>query len=171
MPTFRTTGYTAKPRNPLYTVGKHFTKVHAHKALVSADLTNGDIIELAGAMSFKDRVHAVFTPNASPALTAATDAKLGFFKKDLDGALSVIQTGSDALLWNGVTLAAALSTRDMLLSLNTALDTTKNIGELLGLGVDKEPVGGVFLGLTFPTKPSVDGVLNVEIDIEKATTD
>jgi len=38
------------------------------------------------------------------------------------------------------------------------------------MGADQEPAGGVFLGLTFPTKPSVNGTLDLEVWIEEATT-
>jgi len=171
MATIRTTGYTAKPRNPIYTTGKQYRTIPARAALVTASMADGDIVELGGPFTYSDRIARVLTPNASPALTSATNAKLGFFKKNSLGVLTLIKAGSDALLWNGVTLAAALSARDLLFSLNASLDSTKNIGDLLAQGDDQEPIGGVFLGLTFPTKPSVDGVLDLDVVVEEATTD
>jgi hypothetical protein len=167
----RTAGFIAKPRNPEYTVGKKHRTVQATAALVSASMTNGDTLELAGPLTFDARIARVFTPNASPALTAAADVKLGFFYKDTNGNLVLIKAGSDAVLWNGVTLASALSTRDLLLGLNSSLDTTKNIGDLLAMTTDQEPAGGVYLVMTFPTKPSVNGTLDLDIVIEEATTE
>jgi len=110
----RTAGFIAKPRNPAYTVGKKFRTVQATAALVTASMVNGDTLELAGPLTYDERVARVFTPNASLALTAAADFKLGFFYKDTNGNLVLIKAGSDAVLWNGVTLAAALTTRDLL---------------------------------------------------------
>lgn len=170
MATFRTTGFFAKPRNPIYTVGKEYRTVPARAALLTASMANGDIVELGGPFTYSDRIARVLSPNATPALTAAADAKLGFFMKDSQGALKLIKAGSDALLWNGASFVASVSARDLLLHFNAALDTTKNIGELLAQGFDQEPNGGVYLGLTFPTKPSVDGVLDLDIKVEEATT-
>ncbi len=171
MAEIRTKGFIDKPRNPSNSVGKKFRTVPAYAALLTAGMTNGDILTLAGPLTFGERIARVFSPNATPALTAAADAKLGFFQRDqASGALKLIKAGSDAVLWNGVTLAASLSARDLLTSLNAALNQSLNIGELLALGADQEPAGGVFLGLTFPTKPSVNGTLDLEIWIEEATT-
>jgi hypothetical protein len=171
MAELRTKGFTDKPRNPSNSVGKKFRTVPAYAALLTASMVNGDILTLAGPLTFGERIARVVTLNASPALTSATDAKLGFFMRNpSDGTLKLIKAGSDALLWNGVTLAASLSTRDLLTSLNSALNQSLNIGELLQMGADQEPAGGVFLGLTFPTKPSVNGTLDLEVWIEEATT-
>lgn len=171
MATIRTTGYNtaAKVRNPVYTVGKQYRTVPARAALATASMTNGDILILAGPLTYSERIARILSPNATPALTAATDAKLGFFQMKA-GVPALIKAGSDALLWNGVSFASALTARDLLFGLNASLDSTKNIGELLAQGVDQEPAGGVFLGLTFVTKPSNDGVLDLDVQIEEATT-
>lgn len=166
----RTAGFIAKPRNPFYTVGKKTRTITATAALVTASMTNGDTLELAGPLTFDERVARVLTPNASPALTSAADVKLGFFYKDSLGNLVLLKAGSDALLWNGVTLAAALTARDLLFDRNPTLVSTANIGDLLVMGSDQEPAGGVYLVMTFPTKPSVNGTLDLDIVIEEATT-
>lgn len=171
MAVIKTTGALAKPRDPMYGTGKAMRKINAQASLVAASMANGDILELAGPFTFDSRIDRVFSPNATPALTAATDSKLGFFKKNADGSLSVIKSGSDALLWTGATLATSLSARDLLMSFTPALDRTKSIGELLAMGRDQEVTGGVWLGLTFPTKPSVNGTLDLDIEVEEATRD
>lgn len=169
MATIRTTGFVAKPRNPVYSVGKQYRTVPAGAALVSTAMTNGDILILAGPLTYSERIARVMSPNATPALTAAADAKLGFFQM-VAGVPKVIKSGSDALLWTSATLVSSLSARDLLFHFNSALDATKNIGELLAQGVDQEPAGGVFLGLTFVTKPSANGTLDLDVVIEEATT-
>lgn len=170
MANFNTVGFTAKPRNPVYLVGKQFRTIPARAALVAANLTNNDTVTLAGPFTFADRIDQLFTPNASPALTSSV-SNLGFMTKDSLGNLAAITTGGATVLWNGVaTLATAQSTRDLLLTGNSALNTTQNIGELLGLGADQEPANGVFLVLGFPTKPSADGTLDLRVVVEEATT-
>lgn len=170
MTTFYTTAFAAEPRNPMNSVGKKYRSIPARAALVTASMANGDTLVLAGPFTYSQRIARILTPNVSPALTAAADAKLGFMTKDALGALKAIKSGGDAVLWNGVTLASALTTRDLLYSLNSSLDSTKNIGELLAQGADQEPANGVFLVLTFPTKPSVDGVLDLDVVVEEATS-
>lgn len=169
MATIRTTGFVAKPRNPVYSLGKKLQIVPAQASLVSASMTDGDILILAGPLTYGDRIARILSPNATPALTSATNAKLGFFQMK-NGQPALIKAGSDALLWNGVTFASSLSARDLLFHFNSSLNATQNIGELLAQGPDQEPAGGVFLGLTFPTKPSVNGVLDLDVVIEEATT-
>lgn len=166
----RTAGFIAKPKNPVYQVGKKLRTVPAYASLVTASMTNGDTVELAGPFNFDARIHRVLSPNASPALTSAANAKLGFMYKDSTGAFKVVNAGSDAVLWNGVNLASSVSARDLLLNYNAALDQTKNIGQLLALNNDVSPAGGVYLVLTFPTKPSVNGILDLDIIVEEATT-
>lgn len=166
--TYRTTGYTAKPRNPVYSVGKQYRTIPARISLTNASMTNGDLWIMAGPFTYADRIARVFSPNATPALTAAADNDLGFFYKKPDGTFAELDKD---ILWDGVTLAAALSTRDLLFNLNASLDSTKNIGELLGKGDDQEPFGGVYLGLTFNTKPTADGALDLDVVVEEATTE
>lgn len=171
MAEIRTAGFIAKPRNPVYTVGKKIRTIPAYASLLTASMANGDVLNLGGPFTYGDRIARVFSPNATPALTAAVDTKLGFFMRDqASGALKLVKAGSDALLWTGQTLATALSARDLLANLSAALDQTKNIGELLAMGADQEPAGGIFLGLTFVTKPSVNGILDLEVWVEEATT-
>lgn len=163
----RTTGFTAKPRDPVYSVGKKYRTIPARASLVTTSMTNADMLVLAGPLTYADKIARVISQNATPALTAASDNDLGFFYKKADGTFVAIDSD---ILWDGVSLVSALSTRDLLFGLNTSLDSTKNIGELLGKGVDQEPVGGVFLGLTFNVKPSNDAVLDLDVLVEEATT-
>ena len=60
---------------------------------------------------------------------------------------------------------------DMLVTKNTSLDNTKAIRDLLSIGPDQEPPGGVFLVLTNTTTANTaGGVADIDILIEEATT-
>lgn len=170
---FKSTGFTAYSKNPLYTVGKKIRSVDSRFALTSGTSNNGDQLVLAGGLTFGDKILGIIS--SSPAFTSANDNDLGFFKKNADGTFTALKdsSGNSAkdILWNGVDLSSALSYRELLRTLNTSLDTTKNIGQILGLGADAEPVGGVYLILTMNTANSAAApVVNFEIKVEEATT-
>ena len=164
MTTFYNNGLQAKAKNPMYRTGKKLTTVHSQLTVDASELTNGDIFVLAGGLPLDARVHRIFSPNATPALTAATDNDIGFYKM-VDGALVALDKD---IVVDGATLASALSTRD-LLSLNSSLDRSKTIGELLSLTNEKEPASGVYLCLTMNTKSTADGVLDLDIVVEYPT--
>ncbi len=166
MTTFRSTGYDAYPNNPAHTVGKAMTSVFFRDTVTAAASADGDVHVLAGPMSFGDRIAAV--KGATPALTSADDNDLGFYKKDALG--NFIEVDKD-ILWDGADLSSAISYSELLATLNTSLDTTKNIGDLLALGNDKLPAGGVYLCLTTNTASTATSVvLDLEVVIDKATT-
>ena len=75
------------------------------------------------------------------------------------------------MLVDGADLSSALSYRELLGTLNTSLDRDDNIGKLLGLSSESEPIGGVFLGLYIQTaSTAASEVLKLQIQIEEATT-
>jgi len=162
----RSNGYTEYPLNPLYSGGKKLKSAFYHKTIATGAGTNTLHI-LSGAHSFDDKIAAIV--GATPALTSATDNDLGFYKLEEDGTFTALGSGDE--LWNGVTLATALSYRELLGTLNTSLDRDDSIGAILSLSSESEPVGGVYLGLlikTASTAASVD--LKLEVKIEEATT-
>jgi hypothetical protein len=166
MATYRSNGFTAFPKNPLYSGGKKLRTVFFEKTITAAAAVDGDLYILAGAMSVSDKVAAI--RGATPALTSATDNDLGFYKRNEDGTFTALDAD---ILWDGVTLASALTYRELLGTLNTSLDRTKNIGQLLGLNAGTEPVGGVYLGLLIKTKSTATSeVLKLEVVLEEATT-
>ena len=161
----RSNGFTAFPKNPFYSGGKSLRSNYYSKTIATGAGTNTLHI-LSGAHTFGDKIAAI--KGATPALTSATDNDLGFYKKEPDGSFTAIDAD---ILWDGVSLASALTYRELLGTLNTSLDRTKNIGQLLGLGSDKEPAGGVYLGLLIQTaSTAASEVLNLEVVIEEATT-
>lgn len=159
---------TAEPKNPRFQTGKTTKTVEFEAAFTSANSDDGDKIVLAEGLSLADRISAI-RPNATnvPALTSATDNDLGFFYKDEKGVLQALDAD---ILWDGVTLASAYTGSNMLTGKNAALDQSKNIGELLGLGIDKEPFGGVYLVLTTNTANTATATVRLAIDIDCATT-
>jgi hypothetical protein len=161
----RSNGFTAFPDNPFYSVGKKLRSSFYSKTIATGAGTN-TLHVLSGPHTFGDKIAAI--KGATPALTSAADNDLGFYRKKADGTFAAIDGD---VLWDGVTLATALTYRELLGTLNTSLDRTKNIGQLLGLGSDQEPAGGVYLGLLIKTASTATSeVLNLEVIIEEATT-
>lgn len=161
---------TAQTRNPRFATGKMTKTVEFEASITAANSAAGDKFFLVSGLSFADRISSI-RPNSAgtPALTSAADNDLGFFYKDGNG--DYVALDAD-ILWNGVTLASALTSPNLLTTLNASLDASKNIGQLLGLGIDKEPAGGVYLVLTTNTANTATGplLLRLAIDIDCATT-
>lgn len=168
----RSNGFTAYPKDPFYSSGKKLKSVFYEKTIATGAGTNTLHI-LGGPFSFGDKIAAI--KGATPALTSANDNDLGFYKKNEDGTFTVLNDSSGVssvdLLWNGADLSSALTYRELLGTLNTSLDRTKNIGQLLGLNAESEPIGGVYLGLLIKTASTATSeVLKVEVQVEEATT-
>lgn len=161
---------TAQPKNSRFATGKQTKTVEFEASVTAANSAAGDKFILASGLSFADRIAGI-RPNSAgtPALTGTTDTDLGFFYKDENGAYVALDAD---VLWNGVTLASALTSPNLLTTLNASLDQSKNIGELLSLGVDKEPAGGVYLIMTTNNANTATGplLLRLAIDIDCATT-
>jgi len=159
---------TAQPKNPRFAAGTKARKVEFKADLTGANSDDGDIIELAGALSYADRIASIL-PNAAnvPALTSATDNDLGFYYKNEDG--EYVEIDKD-IIWDGVSLASATAYRELLTGLNSNLDESKNIGQLLGKSVEEQPAGGVYLCLTMNTATSATATLRLAIEIDEATT-
>ncbi len=159
---------TASDKNPRFKTGKKTRVVEFSADLTAANSAVGDLLILASGLSFADRISGLF-PNALtvPALTSATDNDLGFYYKDETGAY--IELDKD-ILWDGVSLASASTFGNLLTAKNAALDHSKNIGELLTLGVDKEPAGGVYLVLTMNVANTATATVRIAAHIDVATT-
>lgn len=160
----------AQPMNPRFESGTKVRTVEYKASVTAANSDDGDLFVLAGPLSFGDRVAAV-RPNSAgtPALTSAADNDLGFWYKKEDD--TFVELDKD-VLWDGVTLASALTHPNLLTALNANLDESKNIGQLLDMGSDQEPSGGVYLVLQTNTANTATGplLLRLAIDIDEATT-
>lgn len=170
----RSIGYTAFKLNPMYQTGKRMNKVNA-KFTVPTTGNIGDQYVLAGPLSIDDRISRIYS-QAMAALTSATTWNLGFYYSTdqlatTAGLVPVKASGGNEL-WSGVDLTAAVTTfLDVLTKKNSSLDNTKAIRDLLSLGPDYEPVGGIYLVLTNTTTANTaGGTVDLDVEIEKATT-
>lgn len=174
MALLRSIGSAAFPRNPMYQSGKKMRKVNA-KFTVATTGNIGDQYVLAGPLSLDTRISRIYT-QAMAALTSATTWNLGFYySKDAlatQAGLVVVKASGGNELWSGVSLVTAVTTfLDVLTNKNSALDNTKPIRDLLSLGADAEPIGGVYLVLTNTTTANTaGGTVDLDIELEEATT-
>ena len=159
---------TAEPKNPRFATGTKTRVVEFKADLTSANSDAGDLLILASGLSFADRIAGIY-PNAAnvPALTGADDNDLGFYYKDETGAYVALDAD---ILWNGVDLSSATSYGNILTAENSSLDNSQNIGELLGLGVDKEPHGGTYLVLTMNNANTATATVQLAVHVDEATT-
>ena len=164
MTNFVSTGATNYTNNTAFTVGKAPKVVSCDTLVDVSELTDGDTFEIAQ-VGLSDRISALV--GTIPALTAADDNDLGFYTKDVDGALVAIDAD---ILWDGVDLTSASAYADHLIGKNTSLDTTKTVGDHLSLGEDKAYANGIFLVLTMNTKATTtDGTFHLKAHIEDGT--
>lgn len=167
-------GLTAFPLNPFYQTGKELRKVGA-KFTVPTTGAIGDQYVLAGPFSVDDRINRILTQKMA-ALTSATTWNLGFYYSTDNLAtqanLKPVVSGGGNELWSGVDLTTAVTTYlDVLTAKNGSLDNTKAIRDLLNIGPDKEPIGGVYLVLTNTTTANTaGGTIDLDIEVEQATT-
>lgn len=170
----RSIGLAAFALNPYYQGGKKMLTA-GFKCTVATTGNIGDQYILAGPLSIDDRISRII-PARFAALTSATTWNLGFYKSSDNGAtlagLSPVVASGGNELWSGVSLSGAQTVgTDMLVAKNTSLDNTKAIRDLLSIGPDQEPPGGVFLVLTNTTTANTaGGVVDLDIIIEPATT-
>lgn len=161
----RSNGFTEYPDNPANSSGKKLKSVFYEKTIATGAGTNTLHI-LSGPHGYDDKINAIV--GATPALTSANNNDLGFYKLNEDGTFTAIDAD---IVWDGVDLSSALTYRELLGTLNTSLDRDDNIGTLLGLSSESEPVGGVYLGLLIiVASTAASEVLKLEVQIEEATT-
>lgn len=169
----RSIGFTAFPRNPAYSVGKQLRTV-PFKVVFPGTGNVGDQYILGGPFSGDERIARILC-NSMPGLTSVTGANLGFYKSSDNGAtqagLSPAKASGGNELWSGVSLATAATVyNDQLTLKNGSLDNTKAIRDLLSIGPDQFPSGGVFLVLTLPQANTAGGTWDADVLVEEATT-
>lgn len=168
-------GRAAFPKNPQYTVGKNMRKV-PFKQVIPGTGVAGDQYVLAGPLTLDDRISRIYA-NGLVALAGVTGANLGFYySKDnlaTQAGLAPLKAGGGNELWSGVNLTSAVTAfTDLLTAKNSSLDNTKAIRDLFSpvLGPDAQPAGGIFLVLTLPQANSSGGTIDLDIEIEEAST-
>lgn len=161
----RSNGFTENPDNPANSSGKKLRSVFYEKTIATGAGVNTLHI-LSGPHGYDDKINAII--GATPALTSANDNDLGFYKLEEDGTFTAIDAD---IVWDGIDLSSALTYRELLGERNTSLDRDDNIGTLLSLTSESEPVGGVYLGLLIQTaSTAASEVLKLEVKIEEANT-
>lgn len=167
-------GKTSFPLSPSFSVGRKQRVVNA-KFTVATTGNIGDQYILAGPLTIDDRISRIYT-QAMAALTSATTWNLGFYYSTdalaTQAGLKVVKSGGGNELWSAVSLVTAVTTfLDVLTNKNAALDNTKAIRDLLVLGPDAEPVGGIYLVLTNTTTANTaGGTVDLDVLIDEATT-
>lgn len=170
MATIYNQGRTALPRDPFYQTGKHLQTVQSRLSVTVATAVVGDLYVLAEGLTFASRIHKIVPKNTSGTLTAATSNDIGFYKYRSDGTLTPITTAGTTVLVAAADYSAGLANGVDLLAGLTDLKARQSIGELLAMGVDAEPVGGVVLALRTNIAPTTNNrVLDIETTIEEAT--
>ena len=171
---YQSIGKTAFPLSSTFSTGEKMRFVNA-KFTVPTTGAIGDQYVLAGPLSIDSRIHRIYS-QAMAALTSATTWNLGFYySKDnlaTNAGLVPVKSGGGNELWSGVNLTTAVTTfLDVLTNKNSSLDNTKAIRDLLSLGPDAEPVGGIYLVLTNTTTANTaGGTVDLDVVIDEATT-
>lgn len=165
MATFRSSGFTAKPLAPVFNSGSKVKTAKFNETITAAENADGDVWILGGPYEADDMIVGVY--GQTPAFTSATDNDFGFYTIDKDGAFVAVD--ADALV-DGADLSSALTYRELLATLNTSLDTTQTIGELLGITKEDAPRGGLYLAMTMNTaSTAVSEILNLKIEVAQGS--
>ncbi len=167
--TFRSDGVTNYPKDPGFKQGKKMRSTFFTKTVTSASSAIGDVYILGGPYTMDTRIAALM--GALPAFTSATSCDLGFYKTDLNGTFSPAKASGGAELCSAVDLSSSKTYQELLSVLNTSLDRTKNIGDLLSLTGESQPASGIYLGLRFNVANTAASVLlALETVVEEANT-
>jgi len=160
-------GKAAKPKNPFYVTGKHLQTVQSRLLVDVSEAAANDVYVLAEGLSGAARVHRIRAAVASGTLTAANDNDIGFYKYKSDGTLVAVDKD---ILVDGADYSGGIALGTDLLSGMSAANAVKSIAELLGVGVDSDPVGGYVLAMTMIVAATTnDRTLDFDVVIEEAT--
>lgn len=160
--TWQTVGYEANPKDIAYITGEKMNIVPCRilEDISELDATNVFPLCRVPLDGFVRRIHAV---SGVVKHDAADDNDFGFYVKNADGTYTAID--ADLLIDGADFKTAALAARD-LLGLNTSLDRTKTVRELLGSGYE-DYVKEVWLCMTMNEKETTsDKVLDFDVMIE-----
>lgn len=163
-------GKQNKPKDPFYTVGKKNMTVRGRLQVVVASAAVGDIYVLAEGLSLADRIDSVVAVSASGTLTAANSWDIGFYKLNSAGAMVPVKASGGNELVSAADYSAGIAAGTDLIAGMSDANSWKGIGDLMSLGVDAEPAGGVFLGLRSNVAPTTNNrTLDIRVTIEEAT--
>lgn len=159
-------GKTANDLKPLYNQGEEVKHVRALVG-VEAAWNDDDTVILAYNVPVDTIVKGLNLPFGSPAITAATDYDIGFYKPaDADGQGLGVALDADALV-DGYDFSSANASAIDILGTNVTLDKTKSIGELLGLTSETSPAG-IHIVMTLNTAGTAAGDLDIDVQLVPA---
>lgn len=155
-----TLGYTADPKNALYSRGKKIRTVVAQISITSSAAA-GDKHILARGLSVDDQVVGLRLPRGCAQIVGLTDVDFGFYRTDNNVVLDA------DILADGVDFGTAAITdygRD-LLGENLTYDLTEKIKDQLDIDTNEAPSGGVDLVATVNAEGAGTGTITVYVDI------
>ena len=156
----------AYPTDPLFNNGQIVKTVIA-TIDVTASSADGDVIVLAKGLPLGVKVIGLRLPTVVSGITQLSDVDFGVYAAHnltIDALVSTIPTADvldKDILVDGTDLSAAKAANVDILS----ADRAKSLGDLLSLGADKEPAGGVAICATINTQGSGTGTIEVAIDL------
>jgi hypothetical protein len=154
----QTTGFTAKPKDPLYTTGKYLRSVFASYTKAAAD-KSGTVVPLAKNLPLEAQVVGIRFPRGCGQSADTDDMDIGIYR-----AGSAVVIDADALV-DGLSLdAGALDDGYDALGLNVSgFDYTETLGEILSKETDEAYHGGVDVCMTINTSGTTAAQFDIEL--------
>lgn len=154
MTVISSSGYAAKPSNPLFSSGSQVRAAQFTKIFTGSDTDAGDVLRIAQ-MNLSDCL--VGLPTFSGSMTGASDCDVGIYKST-DGGTTLTVVDKDIYL-DGIDFSSGIDKADLLNS-NTALLRYKSVGELLSL-TEESAAAQYFLCLTLNNDNTGAVALNI----------
>jgi hypothetical protein len=154
----QTTGFTAKPTDPLYTTGKYLRSVFASYTKAGSD-KSGTVVPLAKGLPLDVQVVGIRFPRGCAQSANTNDMDIGVYR-----AGSTVAIDADALV-DGLSLhSAALEDGYDALGLNVSgFDYTETLGEILSKETDEAYHGGVDVCMTINTSGTTAAQFDMEL--------
>jgi hypothetical protein len=152
---------TAKPLDPMFTVGRQLRVVQAQIALTGT--SNGDVVILAEGLPATARIVRVMLPKGCAQISGVSDVDLGFYASKTNKVID-----ADAVA-DGITFAASggLANVDLVGTNISNFPVVKDIATLCGLSSQEIPAHGFDLCATLNTKGSATATIELDIYIEQ----
>ena len=154
-----TTGYAAKPTNPLFNNGVYLRTVLAVISTAAADAA-GKVHTLVRGLPLGAQVVAIRLAGSHAAISGLSDVDFGFHRSDNEVVLD------KDILVDGADLSGSIAYATDLMQLAPGTGTLiQNIGEMLDLQADECPAGGVDLTATVNSDAAATCAVKLFIDI------
>lgn len=160
--------HTAKPLDPMFTVGRVLRTVQA-KIVITASSANNDVVILAKGVPPAARVARIMLPKGTTAL-AGCKVDIGLYKmsKGLnDNAKTEYTAVDEDALVDGQSFDDALGNIDIVGANIPSFDATKDLATLAGAAAGDFPAEGYAIGAKQVAKSSASGKIELDILIEQ----